>query len=295
MDGGYRDNLPIDLAIELGVSEVWAVDLKALGHVPERLLYDIPVRYIRSYWDLGIFLTFDPARIRRNMELGYLDALKTLGRLDGLAYALKEGEMRRLCSAFLTPSQEAVRALTTAETALGAPAAAALELRLSAAMRWGSRRRGTPAADLVRQLELAAELLEVDPARAYTLSELNDAIIRRYAGEGGHPLELEQNLRRVHETPSAAAELFERIRALTARERLHAVTRLVYAGLGGTAPLPAVQLAGAAFPRETAAAVVPLPAGLRGALRRGGGPAPGAGVLRGPFFGEIWEKQPLPL
>ena len=142
VDGGYRDNLPIDLAIELGVSEVWAVDLKALGHVPERLLYDIPVRYIRSYWDLGIFLTFDPARIRRNMELGYLDALKTLGRLDGLAYALKEGEMRRLCSAFLTPSQEAVRALTTAETALGAPAAAALELRLSAAMRWGSRRRG---------------------------------------------------------------------------------------------------------------------------------------------------------
>lgn len=255
VDGGYRDNVPIDLAIELGVSEVWAVDLKALGHVPERLLYDIPVRYIRSYWDLGIFLTFDPARIRRNMELGYLDALKTLGRLDGLAYALKEGEMRRLCSAFLTPSQEAVRALTTAETALGAPAAAALELRLSAAMRWGSRRRGTPAADLVRQLELAAELLEVDPARAYTLSELNDAIIRRYAGEGGHPLELEQNLRRVHETPSAAAELFERIRALTARERLHAVTRLVYAGLGGTAPLPAVQLAGAAFPRETAAAV----------------------------------------
>ena len=51
------------------------------------------------------------------------------------------------------------------------------------------------------------------------------------------------------------AELFERIRALTARERLHAVTRLVYAGLGGTALLPAVQLAGAAFPRETAAAV----------------------------------------
>ena len=78
VDGGYRDNLPIDLAIELGANEIWAVDLQALGHVPQKLMYDIPVRYIRSYWDLGMFITFDPARIRRNMELGYLDTMKTL-------------------------------------------------------------------------------------------------------------------------------------------------------------------------------------------------------------------------
>ena len=67
VDGGYRDNLPIDLAIELGANEIWAVDLQALGHVPQKLMYDIPVRYIRSYWDLGMFITFSPERIRRNM------------------------------------------------------------------------------------------------------------------------------------------------------------------------------------------------------------------------------------
>ena len=55
--------------------------------MPQKLMYDIPVRYIRSYWDLGMFITFDPARIRRNMELGYLDTMKTLGLLDGFAYS----------------------------------------------------------------------------------------------------------------------------------------------------------------------------------------------------------------
>lgn len=68
------------------------MDLQALGHVPQKLMYDIPVRYIRSYWDLGMFITFDPARIRRNMELGYLDTMKTLGLLDGFAYSFREGQ-----------------------------------------------------------------------------------------------------------------------------------------------------------------------------------------------------------
>ena len=290
VDGGYRDNLPIDLAIELGVSEVWAVDLKALGHVPERLLYDIPVRYIRSYWDLGIFLTFDPARIRRNMELGYLDALKTLGRLDGLAYALKEGEMRRLCSAFLTPSQEAVRALTTAETALGAPAAAALELRLSLGQPPPGdpgRRPGAPAG-AGRRAAGGGPGPGLHPLRAQRRD--HPPLCRRGrppAGAGAEP------------APGARDPVGGggAVRADPGAHRPGTAARGHPAGLrrawGHSAAAGGAAGRGGLPPGDGGGGV-PLPAGLRGALRRGGGPAPGAGVLRGPFSAKFGKNSPFP-
>ena len=219
VDGGYRDNLPIDLAIELGANEIWAVDLQALGHVPQKLMYDIPVRYIRSYWDLGMFITFDPARIRRNMELGYLDTMKTLGLLDGFAYSFREGQM-------------------------------------AGALKWGARRRNSVKVNLMRQAELAAELLDLDPACIYTAERFNEELIRRFSEEDSHqPGEMEQALRRVHENPSTASEIFGRFKSMTGRERLHIVTHLVYGALSGSVPMSAAQLAGAAFPREMSAAI----------------------------------------
>ena len=218
-------------------------------------MYDIPVRYIRSYWDLGMFITFDPARIRRNMELGYLDTKKTLGLLDGFAYTFREGQMARLCDHFLEGSREAMRVLTTAENPLAAPAAAALELRLTGALKWGARRRNSPKVDLMRQAELAAELLDVDPARIYTAEQFNEELIARLSEEDRQPGEVEQALRRVHENPSTASELLGRFRAMTSRERLHIAAHLVYGALSGSVPVAAAQLAGAAFPREIAAGI----------------------------------------
>lgn len=59
IDGGYRNNLPIDMAVELGANEIIAVELKSIGFIPKLQAGDVPVRYIRSYWNLGIFLNFD--------------------------------------------------------------------------------------------------------------------------------------------------------------------------------------------------------------------------------------------
>lgn len=65
--------------------------------------------------------------------------------------------MARICDRFLEGSERAMKALTTAENPLTAPAAAALELRLSGALKWGARRRNSVKVNLMRQAELAAE------------------------------------------------------------------------------------------------------------------------------------------
>lgn len=164
--------------------------------------------------------------------------------------------MARICDRFLEGSERAMKALTTAENPLTAPAAAALELRLSGALKWGARRRNSVRVNLMRQAELAAELLDLDPACIYTAERFNEELIRRFSEEDSHqPGEMEQALRRVHENPSTASEIFGRFKSMTGRERLHIVTHLVYGALSGSVPMPAAQLAGAAFPREMSAAI----------------------------------------
>ena len=49
----------------------------------------LPTTMIRSYWELGDILHFDPDTAKRNMELGYYDTLRAFGRIRGCASAEK--------------------------------------------------------------------------------------------------------------------------------------------------------------------------------------------------------------
>ncbi len=82
VDGGYSDNLPINLAFELGADFVLAVDLNVNITHKEHLNND-KIKYIVPSWPLGSFLHFEREIIHRNQVLGYNDCLK--------AYKLKRG------------------------------------------------------------------------------------------------------------------------------------------------------------------------------------------------------------
>lgn len=93
VDGGYYDNIPIRLAIELGAEEIIAVDLKSFGFKHPIKEKNIPITYIKPYSDLGSFLVFDQSLARRAMRLGFLDTMKKYGKLDGKVYAFQKGEL----------------------------------------------------------------------------------------------------------------------------------------------------------------------------------------------------------
>lgn len=88
IDGGYYDNLPIDMALSDGMDEVVAVELHPYHSHPE---------YARMPWlttvkplhDLGGFLDFDANLLRRSRLLGYYDTLKKWGRLEGFLYSFR--------------------------------------------------------------------------------------------------------------------------------------------------------------------------------------------------------------
>lgn len=94
VDGGYYDNLPINLAIELGADEIIAVDLKSVG-VKKKAKEEIPITYISPRADIGSFLVFDREISKRAIRLGYLDTMKAYFKLEGDTITFKKGELKR--------------------------------------------------------------------------------------------------------------------------------------------------------------------------------------------------------
>lgn len=95
VDGGYYDNLPINLAISMGADEVIAVDMGAVGLSKNVKDKNIPITYIKPRNDLGNFLAFEKSYARIAIELGYNDTMKTYGVLEGNKYTFKKGSLLR--------------------------------------------------------------------------------------------------------------------------------------------------------------------------------------------------------
>lgn len=94
IDGGYYDNLPVELALNKGAEQVIAVDLEAIGVVRKQVIKNTEnLTLIRSYWNLGPILVFDNEMTVRNIRLGYLDTMKAFRVYDGIAYTFVKNEI----------------------------------------------------------------------------------------------------------------------------------------------------------------------------------------------------------
>ena len=177
LDGGYRDNMPTALAQKMGAEELVCVDLEGVGiTLPNRT--GLPTTMIRSYWELGDILHFDPDTAKRNMELGYYDTLRAFGRLRGCAYAVAKNEQTAQDAAAFRQRFDAVQKAVKAKYPVTLTADLALKLA------------NMQDAELA-PLEAAAEDVGVDPTRYYTVETLAKAFLEtcdRNRIEGFEPL-----------------------------------------------------------------------------------------------------------
>jgi len=89
IDGGYYDNMPVNLAIHLGAEEIIAVDLRAVGFKRPTNV-DVPVTVISPRNKIVSFLVFDKAKSREAVKFGYNDTMKTYGVYDGNIFTFKK-------------------------------------------------------------------------------------------------------------------------------------------------------------------------------------------------------------
>ena len=94
IDGGIFDNLPINLAIDMGADEIIAVDLKAPG-INRKPKKKIPILKIKPNNKLSNFLNFNEEGAKKNIKLGYNDTLKKFDKLEGNKYTFKKGSIEK--------------------------------------------------------------------------------------------------------------------------------------------------------------------------------------------------------
>ena len=94
IDGGYYDNLPINLALKMGADEIIAVDLSAPGFkkTPNKKVKTIT---IKPKSKLTNFLNFYEEGAKRNIALGYNDTMKAFNKLEGNHYTFKKGQIEK--------------------------------------------------------------------------------------------------------------------------------------------------------------------------------------------------------
>lgn len=95
IDGGYYDNLPIDLAIKLGADEVIAVNLKSIDELKKKFDPNIKIKLIAPKEDIGNFLVLEKKQVRKLMKLGYNDTMKAFDALEGDFYTFNKGSLER--------------------------------------------------------------------------------------------------------------------------------------------------------------------------------------------------------
>ena len=94
LDGGFYDNMPINLAVKLGADEVIAVDLDEIG-VKRKVKYDVDITYITPKNKIDSFLKFEKNSSRRGIRLGYNDTMKKYKKLDGNKYTFKLNDLEK--------------------------------------------------------------------------------------------------------------------------------------------------------------------------------------------------------
>jgi len=86
IDGGFYDNCPINLLARKGYKDIIAIKTGAIG-LKQKIKYDnINVIEITPSENLGGIINFNNNLIRRNLKMGYFDAMKHIKCLHGKKY-----------------------------------------------------------------------------------------------------------------------------------------------------------------------------------------------------------------
>ena len=117
IDGGYYDNVPINLAIKMGADEAIVVDLGSVG-LKRRTIKKIKQITIKPNNNLSNFLVFDAKGAKKNIIYGYNDTMKVFNKLDGRKYTFKLNELDKFQEVFIEHYKNIIEKIFTSTVQL---------------------------------------------------------------------------------------------------------------------------------------------------------------------------------
>lgn len=94
IDGGYYDNLPIDLACDLGAEFLIVVDLGSIG-IKKKPTKKVKQITIKPRNNISFFLNFNEEEAKTNIKFGYNDTMKAFKKLDGNKFTFRKDSLTK--------------------------------------------------------------------------------------------------------------------------------------------------------------------------------------------------------
>lgn len=173
IDGCYCNNLPKDVLINNGASELIVCDVKGTGVIKRvKTPKEVTEMTLRSTWTLGDVLLFDGNRSNWNMSLGYLETMKSFGHFKGDKYTfIKEGFKKTA----LKLSREFFRFLN------GIIEFEEWYQKKTTLKKWDWLQKNNQIPEIIsiKLLESLAEKVSIEPVKVYKIEELIELLIKK--------------------------------------------------------------------------------------------------------------------
>lgn len=161
IDGGIFNNVPADVLVEKGYTDLIEIRIYGPGREPRVSLPEDGEMYqIGPRVKLGSIIEFERERSRQNMKIGYYDAKRMLYGLEGIIYYIEQEHLDAWY-------ERRMRDLTELEKRA---LSIVLKLPLS----------GTDKELYMGMLEAAAKFLRIPKYRIYKVDELRKTVMERY-------------------------------------------------------------------------------------------------------------------
>ncbi len=100
LDGGLYDNTPINMLIEKGYKNIIVADIVGMGFNQKMIDKNVYLKVISPKEKLGGTFEFNQERIKNNMQLGYLDTMKSFNQMQGHKYYFWADEFNKMLEVF---------------------------------------------------------------------------------------------------------------------------------------------------------------------------------------------------
>ena len=180
LDGGFYNNIPANMLTKKGIKDLVVVDIAGPGFVQKVDTKQHNIIYIKSKQSLGGILEFSPQRAKRNIEMGYKDALKKFGNLTGVKYyfipctdgcKIEYSEWKKI---YYTLGMRLDGKITFDNRII--------KERIKGALLEYSVGKLTEHNAFLAMVEITSEQLKINKQQIYTIDELLNEIQKKYQG-----------------------------------------------------------------------------------------------------------------